>query len=74
MSVGLPKYKMLEQMQELLQIHRDLNKLAKQLVELYKGSKIDQAHDGLRAVDKFSEKFLLILAELEKRPEAEQHV
>lgn len=69
-TTGLPKYSTVGQMQQVYSLHLELNVLAKKLISLYRSNKIEEAHDGLRAVDILSEKFLELLSQLEENSEA----
>lgn len=66
-SVGTAKYSSEPEIAELYRLHQDLVMTALQLFSLYKNSKIEQAHEGLKLIDKSSERFLLLLARLESR-------
>ncbi|MEJ8803807.1 histidine kinase [Pontibacter sp. H249] len=69
-QTGWPKYSSLSQLQELHTLNLDLNRQAKLLITLYNNSKIEEAHDGLRAIDLKSDRFLSLLSEIEQNPEA----
>lgn len=69
-QVGFTKYRTLDQVQQLYKLHLELSAAARQLVSLYQRSKIEEAHDGLRTIDLMSERFLDLLANVEKLPEA----
>jgi hypothetical protein len=66
-SVGMVKFRDAPEMLEMQKLHQELNLIAMQLFQLYQNNKIDQAHDGLKTIEKNSERFLLILARLEER-------
>lgn len=66
-TVGLVKYRQEPAMTELLRVHQELNTTADGLFHLYKSGKIDQAHDGLKNIEKRSEQFLNVLLQLENR-------
>ncbi|PSR55697.1 histidine kinase [Adhaeribacter arboris] len=66
-SVGMIKYRQEVEMTELARVHQDLSSTASNLFQLYKFGKIDQAYDGLKVIEKKSEHFLHLLAQLEER-------
>lgn len=66
-TVGLVKYRQEPGITELLRVHQELNTTADSLFNLYKSGKIDQAHDGLKTIEKRSEEFLGVLLRLENR-------
>jgi hypothetical protein len=66
-STGLVKYGNEPEMLELARLNQDLNKTATDLYELYNDGNIDQAHDGLKIVERKSEHFLNLLSQLESK-------
>ncbi len=66
-GTGMPKYGQEPEMRELTEIHRDLNVTALHLFKLYNSGQIDQAHDGLKTIERRSENFLSLLSQLETR-------
>jgi len=66
-STGMVKYAREPEMKELYDTHTDLNSTALQLFKLYNSGKIDQAHDGLKTIERKSEYFLGVLSKLETR-------
>lgn len=66
-TVGLVKFSHAPEIVEMQKLHHDLNITALQLFQLYQNNKIEQAHEGLKTIEKNSERFLLILARLEER-------
>ncbi|MFD2247724.1 histidine kinase [Pontibacter ruber] len=66
-SVGFVKFGHAPEVLEMHKLHQELNTTAQQLFLLYKSNKIDQAHEGLKTIEKNSERFLLILARLEEQ-------
>lgn len=66
-TIGLVKYFKEPGMTDLARVHQDINTTANGLFRLYKSGKIDQAHDGLRIIEKKSEEFLQHLLRLENR-------
>lgn len=65
--VGMPRYSHIGLMQELYRVHQELNLLAKQLIALYKNSKIEEAHEGLRAIDQKSDRFQELMLHLDQQ-------
>lgn len=66
-SIGLVRYQREPEMKELAKLHMELTMLAMQLFDLYKGGKIEEAHEGLKNIDKKSETFLNLLSKLDVR-------
>ena len=64
-TIGLVRYNHNAHMQELYSIHQDITSYALGLFDIYKRGKIDQAHDGLKTIERKSEQFLSILSQLE---------
>jgi hypothetical protein len=65
--VGVPRYGNEHELQSMYKIHKQLLVYAHELFSLYKNGKIDDAHNGMQDLEKLSEKFLDLLAQLEKR-------
>lgn len=66
-DTGLPKYGLEPEMKQLAETHQDLNSTALHLFKLYNSGQIDQAHDGLKNIERKSEYFLNLLSQLENR-------
>ena len=72
--IGLPKYGKEPELLSLHKTHNELLAYAHELFSLYKNGKIDQAHNGMRDVEKLSEKFQTLLTQVEKRLAAQADV
>jgi hypothetical protein len=66
-TVGDVRYASESEMGELVKVHRELEATTLELYRLYKGGKIDEAHDGLKSIEKHSDQFLSLLSKLEQR-------
>lgn len=66
-TVGTVRYSNEREMGELAKVHRELDFAALELYKIYKGGKIDEAHDGFRNIERQSDLFLSLLAKLEER-------
>ncbi len=66
-TVGNERYSNEPELNELTRLHNELGRQADVIFTLYKSGQIDQAHEGLRTIDKKSEQFLAILSQLEGR-------
>lgn len=66
-TVGSVRYADAFEIGELTKLHRELDVTAHELYRLYKSGKIDEAHDGLKTIEKHSDQFLSVLSKLEKR-------
>ena len=66
-TVGSVRYSHEPELHELVTVHQELNNTAHQLFSLYKGGKIDQAHEGMKSVEMTSDRFLQLLARMENR-------
>ncbi|MCC9165540.1 histidine kinase [Pontibacter harenae] len=66
-AVGRVKYASVPEIIKLSQIHNALSLTAAKLFQLYKRGLIEQAHEGLKEIDKSSDLFLSLLARLETR-------
>ncbi|MCC9165737.1 histidine kinase [Pontibacter harenae] len=66
-TVGMVRYAAEMELIALAALHQELNKYTKQLYQLYSSGKIDQAHDGLKEVERRSEQFLDLLGKLDKK-------
>lgn len=66
-QVGLIKFSQEPEIRELILIQTELNSTVKNLTELYKSGKIDQAHDGLAQIENQSEKFINLISRLESK-------
>ncbi|MCC9136048.1 histidine kinase [Pontibacter silvestris] len=64
-TIGFVRYEHEPEMKELAKVQRELNSLALQLFDLYKGGNIEEAHEGLKTLDKKSELFLNLLTKLD---------
>src|SRR5688572_305198 len=60
-TIGQHRYGREPEMKELSSLHQDLISIALQLIALYNSGKIDQAHDGMKQIDRKSEEFLNLL-------------
>jgi hypothetical protein len=65
--IGSVRYANEVEMGELVKVHRELDTVTQNLYKLYKGGKIDEAHDGFRDIEKKSDHFLSVLSRLEER-------
>lgn len=66
-TIGTVRYANEREMGELAKVHRELDAATQALYKLYKGGKIDEAHDGFRNIERQSDLFLSLLARLEER-------
>lgn len=66
-TVGLERYANEKEMGELAKVHQELDAITLDLYRLYRGGKIDEAHDGLKSIEKGSVRFLSLLLILEER-------
>lgn len=66
-TIGVERYASEFEMGELAKVHRELDNITLDLYRLYKNGKIDEAHEGLKSIDKQSERFLSLLLLLENR-------
>ena len=66
-SIGQQRYGREPDMRDLTVLHQELISIALQLFALYNSGKIDQAHDGMKQIDRKSEEFLDILTRLETK-------
>lgn len=66
-TVGAVRYASESEMSELAKEHRELEATTLELYRLYKGSRIDEAHEGLKSIEKSSDRFLSLLSKLEER-------
>ncbi|WP_276496434.1 histidine kinase [Pontibacter litorisediminis] len=66
-TVGMVRYESEPEIASLVRLHRELNALALELYNLYRHGQIDQAHDGLKTLEKKSDQFIEILSHLDKR-------
>ncbi|GAB3532629.1 hypothetical protein GCM10027443_16690 [Pontibacter brevis] len=66
-TIGLVRYINEAEMGELAKVHQELENITLSLYKLYRDGKIDEAHDGLKNVEKQSERFLALLLVLENR-------
>ena len=66
-TVGAVKFSHTPELHEMQKLHQELNTTAHQLFQLYRNNRIDQAHDGLKLIEKGSEQFLEVLSRLEVR-------
>ena len=66
-TIGLVRYINELEIGELAKVHRELDNITLDLYRLYRNGKIDEAHDGLRDIEKQSDRFLSLLSSLEDR-------
>ena len=66
-TVGQVRYANESEMGQLAKVHRELDATTMELYRLYRDGKIDQAHDGLRDIEKQSDQFLSLLSTMEQR-------
>lgn len=66
-TIGMVRYINELEMGELAKVHRELDNITLDLYRLYRSGKIDEAHEGLKIIDKQSERFLSLLLLLENR-------
>ena len=66
-TIGMARYMKEAEMGELAKIHQELEAITLDLYRLYRNGKIDEAHSGLKNVEKQSERFLALLLLLENR-------
>ncbi|RDV13628.1 histidine kinase [Pontibacter diazotrophicus] len=66
-TIGLVRYIDESEVKELAKVHQEMDIITLDLYRLYRNGKIDEAHEGLRNVEKQSERFLALLLLLENR-------
>ncbi|WP_242917121.1 histidine kinase [Pontibacter liquoris] len=66
-TIGRVRYSQEPEMDALLKVHQELDITVNQLFGLYKGGKIEEAHEQLKSVEKSSTHFLSLLQQLEAR-------
>ncbi len=66
-QVGNVKYSREPELYTLQKTHNDLVANAQQLFGLYRNGNIDQAHAGIKDIEKLSDRFQEVLMQLEKR-------
>ncbi|GAB2531998.1 histidine kinase [Rufibacter soli] len=66
-NVGQATYHREAELQQLSLLQNELNRTARQYIDLYQAGKIDEAHEGLEKVEALSEKFLDLLSKMEQR-------
>ncbi|GAA4425689.1 hypothetical protein GCM10023188_06870 [Pontibacter saemangeumensis] len=66
-TIGSKRYANEFELAELAKVHRELEATTLDLYRLYKGGKIDAAHDGLKSIEMQSDRFLNVLSKLEQR-------
>lgn len=66
-QVGAIKYAQEPELLALQKLHKDLSHHAQGLFALYQGGNIDQAHAGIKDIEKLSDSFQEMLSKLEKR-------
>lgn len=66
-TVGAVRYSHEPELEQLSRVHDELNMTADELFSYYKNGKIEEAHDGLKNIEKKSEEFLSLLNRLENR-------
>ena len=66
-QIGNAKYAGEPELYTLQKTHRDLLANAQQLFSLYRSGSIDQAHAGMKDIEKLSDRFQDLLAQVEKR-------
>ena len=66
-GIGLNRYGQYPEMQDLFQIHQEINAASLQLIGIYQRGQIDKAHNDLKLIDHKSEQFLDILSRLDQK-------
>ncbi|MDX5347059.1 MAG: histidine kinase [Hymenobacteraceae bacterium] len=66
-TIGLTKYGTLPEIVQLNKLHNELLTAALQLFALYNSGKIDSAHEGLKTIEAYSDKFQELIKILEAR-------
>lgn len=66
-TVAFQRYQGITEVQQLNSLHREMSQLVNQLISLYQSGKIEQAHEGFKAVENKSEEFLNLLTRLEAK-------
>ncbi|PKV75845.1 histidine kinase [Pontibacter ramchanderi] len=67
LQVGKVKYGNEPELYSLQKTHSDLLSNANQLFSLYRNGSIDQAHAGMKDIEKLSDRFQELLTQMEKR-------
>ncbi|MCP2045254.1 histidine kinase [Pontibacter sp. HSC-36F09] len=67
LQVGKEKYGSEPELYSLQKTHSELLTNANQLFSLYRNGSIDQAHAGMKDIEKLSDRFQELLMQLEKR-------
>lgn len=66
-ATGQVKYQREPELRTLENVHQELNNAATSMYRLYSSGKIDEAHEGLKTIEKKSDHFLELLSQMEKR-------
>jgi hypothetical protein len=66
-QVGQQKYAREPELYTLQKTHNELLSNAQRLFDMYRNGSIDQAHAGMRDIEKLSDRFQEVLSQLEKR-------
>ncbi|GAA4295933.1 hypothetical protein [Nibribacter koreensis] len=64
---ALAKYGHLAEIREIEKINLSISGIAKDLISLYKGGKIDEARSGLTHLDRWEEELIRLLDEIESK-------
>jgi hypothetical protein len=67
LTVGRVKYAREPELYGLHKTHNELLTNAQRLFNLYRNGSIDQAHQGMKDIEKLSDKFQELLTQIEKR-------
>jgi hypothetical protein len=67
LQVGKVKYSNEPELFNLQKTHSELLSYANQLFTLYRNGSIDQAHAGMKEIEKLSDRFQELLTQMEKR-------
>lgn len=66
-TVIVAKYERNSEINEMVSVQEEINKLALQLFGLYDSGEIEEARVGLRVIEQSSERFLTLLDSLERK-------
>lgn len=66
-TIGFLRYQKVPELKKLGVLQQEMDGLVRQLIGLYQGGRIEQAHEGFRELENKSELFLGLLSQMEQR-------
>ncbi|RNI32449.1 histidine kinase [Rufibacter immobilis] len=66
-TVGTSQYQNMPELGTMQRLYKELQTAATHLIGLYKADKIEEAHEGLRDIEKLSEQLTRVISSLEQR-------